>query len=36
MGPNVLGCQYSYCNVAIVPVVTTDLPFSPRFSPYNF
>ena len=26
----------TYCNVAILPVVTKDLPVSPRFSPFEF
>ena len=36
MGLNVLGCQITYCNVAILPGVTKDLPISPRFSHYEF
>ena len=35
MSLNVLGNHTipTYCNVAILPVVTKDLPISPRFSP---
>ena len=37
MGLNVLGYQsHLYCNVAILPVDTKDLPISPRFSPRDF
>ena len=37
MGFNVLtNPTYWYCNVAILPVVTKDLPISPRFSPEDF
>ena len=27
---------HTYCNVALLPVVTKDPPVSPRFSPYDF
>ena len=35
MGLNVLGYQLNptYCNIAILPVVTKDISMSPRFSP---
>ena len=37
LGLNVLGYQsHLHCNVAILPVVTKDLPISPRFSPSEF
>ena len=36
MGFNVVGYTNLayYCSVAILPVITKDLPISPRFSPY--
>ena len=37
IGLNVLGYQsHLYCNVALLSVVTKNLPISPRFSPYEF
>ena len=37
MSLNLLGyTSHLYCNVAILPMVTKDLPISPRFLPYDF
>ena len=36
MGLNVLGCQSHIVQRCHLPVVTKDLPISPRFSPFDF
>ena len=36
MGLNVLVTNPTYCNVAVLPEVTKDLPISPLFMPYDF